>query len=65
MFRVLYLFSGTMPGVISQLSICKNDNGGVVISIPTKISGLCGERPDERIRQFGNELGMDVTLEVV
>ncbi len=65
MFRVLYLFSGTMPGVISQLSICKDDSGGVVISIPKTISALCGERPDERIRQFGNELGMDIKLEVV
>jgi len=54
-----------MPGVISQLSICKDDSGGVVISIPKTISALCGERPDERIRQFGNELGMDIKLEVV
>lgn len=65
MFRVLYLFSGTMPGVISQLSICKDDTGRVIISIPNTISALCGERPDERIRQLGNELGVDVKLKIV
>lgn len=65
MFRVLYLFSATMPGVISQLQIRKDDSGGVVISIPQAISDLRGERPNERIRQLGNELGVNVTLEVV
>ncbi|MCM2370160.1 Ppx/GppA phosphatase family protein [Aporhodopirellula aestuarii] len=65
MFRVLYLFSATMPGVISKLTLRKDDAGAVILSIPESISGLCGERPNERIRQLGNELGMDVTLEVV
>ena len=64
MFRVLYLFSATMPGIISKMSIRKDIQGGVVISIPREICGLSGERPDERIRQLGNELGTNVSLEI-
>ncbi|MFG0288882.1 MAG: exopolyphosphatase [Rhodopirellula sp. JB044] len=64
MFRVLYLFSATMPGVISQLQIRKEDDGSVVISMPESIANLRGERPDERIRQLANELGSSVTLEI-
>jgi exopolyphosphatase/guanosine-5'-triphosphate,3'-diphosphate pyrophosphatase len=62
LFRVLYLFSGTMPGLLPQLSINKVSGGGVVVSIPKKLAALCGERPNTRIRQLGNELGMDVRL---
>lgn len=64
MFRVLYLFSSTVPKVIPQIDITKTDKGDVVILIPASISNLIGERPEERIRQLGKELDMPIKIEI-
>lgn len=65
MFRVLYLFSGTVPKIIPQIGISLSDKKKVVIEIPKTISSLLGERPEERIRQLGKELDMPIKIKIV
>lgn len=65
MFRVLYLFSASMPGVIPRLKLTRTGEKHAVLTVPAEIADLTGERPAERIRQFGKELGIDVALEIV
>lgn len=64
MFRVLYLFSAAMPGIIPQLGIRRTGEEKAAIIVPRSISDLCGERPKERISQLGRELKMKVSLEI-
>lgn len=65
MFRVLYLFSGAVPKIIPQIGISKSDKDKIMIEIPKAISSLLGERPEERIRQLGKELDMQIKIKIV
>lgn len=65
MFRVLYLFSGTVPNIIPQIGISISDKNKAVIEIPKSISKLIGERPEERVRQLGKELDIQMKIKVI
>lgn len=65
MFRVLYLFSGTVPNIIPKIGLKMDGKKKVVLEISEEISSLLGERPEERIRQLGKELDMSIKVEVV
>ena len=65
MFRVLYLFSASMQGVLPELKFRKFGKDKFVIEIPEKISNLCGERPESRIDQLSKEIGKTVELKII
>jgi exopolyphosphatase/guanosine-5'-triphosphate,3'-diphosphate pyrophosphatase len=63
-FRVLYLFSASQPGVIPRLGIAPAGNG-FQFRVPADIADLCGERPLERLSQLSKEIGKPVELAIV
>lgn len=65
MFRVLYLFSSTMPGIIPQLKLQLKDKSSIELLVPKAISDLIGERPLERISHLARELQMEIAVRVV
>ncbi len=65
LFRVLYLFSASQPGVIPQLAMDSAKSDGFVFKVPHAIADLCGERPGERVAQLAREIGKPVELKIV
>lgn len=65
MFRVLYLFSGTVPNIIPKIGISLSGKNKAVIEIPKSISKLIGERPEERVRQLGKELDIQMKIKII
>lgn len=63
-FRVLYLFSASQPGIIPQLKITANPKGGFAFVVPQEIADLCGERPAERVAQLSREIGKPVEMKI-
>lgn len=64
LFRVLYLFSASMPGVIPRIGLERRGENEAVFILPADLADLEGERPGERIEQLGREIGMQMSLEV-
>ena len=62
-FRVLYLFSASQPGVIPRLSIGTRGSG-FEFRVPSDVADLCGERPLERLSQLSKEIGKPIELAV-
>jgi exopolyphosphatase/guanosine-5'-triphosphate,3'-diphosphate pyrophosphatase len=64
-FRVLYLYSASMPGVIPRLAFVARNDGAVEFRVPADLADLCGERPDERLAGLARETGRRVELKIV
>ncbi|MEC9342847.1 MAG: Ppx/GppA phosphatase family protein [Pseudomonadota bacterium] len=64
LYRVLYLFSASMPGIIPRLRLERGDGDSLVLLVPADIADLCGERPNERIAQLAREAGKTIDLKV-
>ena len=64
MFRVLYLFSASTPGVLPALGLEKIDAGKFEFVVPSVHADLIGERPLERLRQLGRELNVEIEMVV-
>lgn len=63
LFRVLYLFSASMPGVIPRLEFSRRGEGFALL-VPGDMSGLLGERPLERLANLGRELEVEIDVEI-
>ena len=55
-FRVAYLVSAAMPGVLPKAKI-RCDNGTVLLSLPNGFAGLANERLLNRLRTLARILG--------
>jgi len=62
MFRVLYLFSASNPGILPDIKLKKTGKNAAVILLPSEHADLWGERPEERIKQLGKESGVSFEL---
>lgn len=63
-FRVLYLYSASMPGVIPRLGLARTGADSLQLQVPGDIAELCGERPNERLSQLAREAGKTIELKV-
>lgn len=63
-FRVLYLLSASVPGVLPRIGISRLSDKALQLEMPKDMQDLWGERPDERIRQLSKESGWDVSLKI-
>ena len=63
LMRVVYLFSGSMPGVVPRLSFLR-DGDDVRLLVPPDLAKFEGERLAKRISAFGSTLNANVTFEV-
>lgn len=64
LFRVVYLLSASMPGVIPRLKWEKRDNGALALVIPANRAALYGERPIGRLAQLAKLTGRKLELVV-
>lgn len=61
-FRVGYLFTAAMPGILSELSWEKEGDTTKLV-VPNKLKDLMGERPQGRVSQLAKVL--DTSIEIV
>ncbi len=65
LFRVLYLYSASLPGVLPQLALKPNGGpGSFVLNVPAKFQSLTGERPQLRLEQLAKEAQVSIELKV-
>jgi exopolyphosphatase / guanosine-5'-triphosphate,3'-diphosphate pyrophosphatase len=64
MFRVVYLLSASMPGLIPKLRWQKRADGTLVLLIPREHAALMGERPAGRLAQLARISGRKLELAV-
>jgi exopolyphosphatase / guanosine-5'-triphosphate,3'-diphosphate pyrophosphatase len=52
LFRVIYLFSAAMSGVIPQLKLVPDGSGGFLLTVPRQLEDLAGDRTENRLQLF-------------
>ncbi len=63
-FRVAYLFSAAMPGVIGDIVWREADGGAMDLVLPRRLAELYGNRPLGRINQLSKTVGREINLVV-
>jgi exopolyphosphatase / guanosine-5'-triphosphate,3'-diphosphate pyrophosphatase len=63
-FRVAYILSAAMPGIIGRIPVV-NRGGRIVLSLPRDLAALDGDRVQRRLKQLAKLGGLDATVEVV
>ena len=64
LFRVTYLLTAAMPGVLERLRWAQDPRGGFTLVIPKEFAGLLGERPDARLQAFAKIIERTLRMEV-
>lgn len=64
LFRVTYLLTASMPGVLPRLRWAPDPRGGYALALPGDLGGLLGERPEGRLDQFARIVERKLRLEV-
>ncbi len=57
MFRLAYLLSAAMPGMLPKIGIRLGDNKTLVLTLPKKLADLSGERVEKRLAGLAAEMG--------
>ena len=63
LFRVIYLFSGAVEGVLPRLQFIRNDSEGLMLVVPGELADMLGEKPLSRIEALGRELGESIDVQ--
>lgn len=64
MFRVVYLLSAAMPGLIPKLNWRKRADGALVLLVPSEHAALLGERPAGRLAHLARISGRKLDMAV-
>ena len=56
-FRLAYILSAAMPGMLPKIGLKFGDNRTLVLTLPKKLADLGGERIDKRLAGLAAELG--------
>ncbi|MBC8129474.1 MAG: exopolyphosphatase, partial [Rhizobiaceae bacterium] len=64
LFRVTYLLTASMPGVLPRLKWMQDPRGGFALVLPKDLAGLVGERPEGRLEQFGKIVERTLRLDI-
>ncbi len=62
MFRVVYLLSASMPGVMPKLQWQSRPDGALALVVPARHAALYGERPANRLAQLAKVSGRKLEL---
>lgn len=57
MFRLAYLLSAAMPGMLPKIAIRLGENKSLVLTLPKKLADLSGERVEKRLAGLAAEMG--------
>jgi exopolyphosphatase/guanosine-5'-triphosphate,3'-diphosphate pyrophosphatase len=63
-FRIAYLFTAAMPGVIGDIVWRERDDGGMDLVLPRTMADLAGSRPLGRLNQLAKITERDIGLTV-
>ncbi|MCO6403286.1 exopolyphosphatase [Aurantimonas endophytica] len=63
LFRVTYLMTASMPGVLDQMRWAQDLRGGFTLVVPRSLAALIGERPEGRLQQFAKTIGKSLRME--
>lgn len=63
-FRVAYLFTAAMPGVIGDITWRAKDDGSMELVLPPRLADLYGSRPLGRVNQLAKTVGREISLVV-
>ncbi|GAB4349961.1 MAG: exopolyphosphatase [Oricola sp.] len=61
-FRVAYLFTAAMPGVIGDITWSENEDGSMRLILPRRLAELYGSRPLGRVNQLAKTLNREISL---
>ena len=64
LFRVTYLLTASMPGVLDDIKWAADARGGITLVIPQHLAALVGERPEGRLQQFARTVDKTLRMEV-
>ena len=64
LFRVTYLLTASMPGVLPRLRWAQDPRGGFTLVVPKDLGGLVGERPEGRLDQLAKTVERKLRMEV-
>lgn len=56
-FRLAYLLSAAMPGMLPKIGLKLGDNKTLVLTLPKKLADLAGERVEKRLAGLAAEMG--------
>lgn len=56
-FRLAYILSAAMPGMLPNISLKLGDNRTLVLRLPKKLADLAGERVEKRLAGLAAEIG--------
>ncbi len=65
LFRLLYLFSASVEGVLPNLKLVRTGYGNLILEVPEELKVLIGERPKSRLEQLCKEIGEEMTISIV
>lgn len=63
LFRVTYLLTASMPGVLDQIKWAQDPRGGFTLVLPAHLADLIGERPEGRLQQFAKVVEKTLRME--
>lgn len=63
-FRVAYLFTAAMPGVIGDVTWREKPDGSMELVLPRRLAELHGARPLGRVNQLAKTIGREISLVV-
>ena len=63
LFRVTYLLTASMPGILDQFKWAQDPRGGFTLVMPAQFADLNGERPDGRLQQFAKIVDKTLRME--
>lgn len=63
LFRVTYLLTASMPGILDQFKWAQDPRGGFTLAMPAHLADLIGERPEGRLQQFARIVDKTLRME--
>lgn len=64
-FRLAYILSAAMPGMLPRIGLKIADNKALVLSMPAKFKDLVGERVEKRLASLALEMNRVPRIEIV
>jgi exopolyphosphatase / guanosine-5'-triphosphate,3'-diphosphate pyrophosphatase len=64
LFRLAYILSAAMPGMLPKIGLKIGENKTLVLSLPDKLKDLMGERVEKRLSELAFEMGLTPNVAV-
>lgn len=65
LFRLAYILSAAMPGLLPRIGLKAGDNKSLILTMPEKLKDLIGERVEKRLASLALEMNRIPRIEIV